>query len=555
MAQEVTVNVVVKGTKKAKKEIDKLDDSAKKTAGGFKGLSKDIGTAWGDVEIFGTSLNGVKEGFVASGKTAKAMFKTIKIGLISTGIGVFLIAIGSLVAWFKKSKEGAEKLETIFTKIGVTLSVIGERFVTLGSSLKNLFSGNFKQAGQDLKNTFKGVGDEIKREIDLTLNLKQATKELGKSTKDLTIETVKRKTELNALNRIARDTNKTEQERIEAQEKAGQIEADLFGKRQANATEELRILKERMSMKGDDMKQSKADLDKQAELELKLITLEAEGIELSVVNAEKIKAIRDQELADRTAIADEVLAEIEAKKKLAEQEVVKAKEKADRLAELKAQEKANLLEIELQAGKTQEELELYLAEQKYIQLKAQAEEFGVSINNITSQYEKEKLEIKKKFAKAEVEAEDKKNEIIRDSAMNLFGAITSGQEKGSKTWKKMATAQALMNTYLGVTTALKDPELPAIARWLNVATVLVTGMQNVQAIKNTTLDGSGGGSDTVSGPTGIGGEGILGDAMIPNQLTEQLSDVTEQPVQAYVVETDISNSQALQEELNLQTTL
>ena len=77
-------------------------------------------------------------------------------------------------------------------------------------------------------------------------------------------------------------------------------------------------------------------------------------------------------------------------------------------------------------------------------------------------------------------------------------------------------------------------------------------------MKTDPVSGSGGGGDVPSAsggaappsPTGIGGE-----SLIPSQLTEQLSDTGTQPVQAYVVETDISESQALQQELDLQTTL
>ena len=44
--------------------------------------------------------------------------------------------------------------------------------------------------------------------------------------------------------------------------------------------------------------------------------------------------------------------------------------------------------------------------------------------------------------------------------------------------------------------------------------------------------------------------------MIPQQLTETIeSEQQDQTIQAYVVENDISNAQALQEELETQATL
>ena len=122
----------------------------------------------------------------------------------------------------------------------------------------------------------------------------------------------------------------------------------------------------------------------------------------------------------------------------------------------------------------------------------------------------------------------------------------------------MAKAQALVNMYLGITSALKDPEMPWFARIANAAAVAIAGRNNIKSISATKMSGDEGEGEEgdVPSPTGVGGifSGNAG-SMIPNQLTEEVVDTSQQPVQAYVVETDISNSQALQEELDLQTTL
>ena len=113
-----------------------------------------------------------------------------------------------------------------------------------------------------------------------------------------------------------------------------------------------------------------------------------------------------------------------------------------------------------------------------------------------------------------------------------------------------------MNTYQGITLALASSPPPF--NLIAAATAGATGFKAVKDIMktdptnpspDTSNDVSGGGNNAPS-PTGIGGE-----SLIPSQLTEQLSDTGTQPVQAYVVETDISESQALQQELDLQTTL
>tara|TARA_R110001583_G_scaffold51316_1_gene160302 strand:+ start:8006 stop:9655 length:1650 start_codon:yes stop_codon:yes gene_type:complete len=180
------------------------------------------------------------------------------------------------------------------------------------------------------------------------------------------------------------------------------------------------------------------------------------------------------------------------------------------------------------------------------QLMEQARKNGQGQTEVLDFIERKKGDIRKKY-----------RDINLQAAGAVFGALAGMNKQGSKNWKKLATGQALINTFLGVTKALSDKEMPFFARIAGAATQLIMGMTNVTKIKNTDME-SGGSPDTSATtstptPTGIGAMN-LGD-MIPNQLTEELTDTTTQPVQAYVVETDISNSQALQEELNLQTTL
>ena len=66
-------------------------------------VSKDAAGLAGEFKVMGVSLNSLKAGFIAAGRTAKASFATMKAGLISTGIGAFVILIGSLVTYFKNT--------------------------------------------------------------------------------------------------------------------------------------------------------------------------------------------------------------------------------------------------------------------------------------------------------------------------------------------------------------------------------------------------------------------------------------------------------------------
>ena len=123
--------------------------------------------------------------------------------------------------------------------------------------------------------------------------------------------------------------------------------------------------------------------------------------------------------------------------------------------------------------------------------------------------------------------------------------------------KALAVGQALINTYSAATAALAPPPTGAgpIFGPIAAAGAVAAGLANVKKIVSTKLPGvSGDSAPTASADiptTSVGGIGGL----VPNLEAISPPDISQQPVQAFVVENDISNSQALQEELEIQATL
>ena len=131
------------------------------------------------------------------------------------------------------------------------------------------------------------------------------------------------------------------------------------------------------------------------------------------------------------------------------------------------------------------------------------------------------------------------------------------EEEAIKREKRNALFQLLIDSAQGVAAAIKagsglvwPANLAAIAS--GVATVLA-GIASAKAILNKVPGGDGGDSGTDSvDVTSVGG---IGGNLIPNMNAITPPDIGTQPVQAFVVENDISNAQALQEELDIQATL
>lgn len=172
-------------------------------------------------------LSGVKEEMVAvtsgtSGLTK--VLKLLKVALVSTGIGALVVALGSLVSWFTKTQKGVETANKIMGAFGATVNVIIDRVSKLGSALVNLFNGNFKQAGEDAKAVFSGIGKEIADETKQAWKLAEVLNEIDKKEVMLSMSRAANRAEIEKLKKAADDQTLSTQERIKAAEKAAEIE-------------------------------------------------------------------------------------------------------------------------------------------------------------------------------------------------------------------------------------------------------------------------------------------------------------------------------------------
>jgi len=258
-----------------------------------KELTNEASNAAGEFQVMGVSLNGVKKGFASAAVTAKGMFGSIKSGLISTGIGAFVVLIGSLVAFFTKTKKGAELLEVAFAGIGAAINVITDRVAKFGGAIVKLFKGDVKGALGDVKGAFSGIGTEIANDTKQAIALKQALQNLTDEQRNLNVEVAQSIAFIEQQKLIAEDITKTYAEREEAATKAFDKETELESKRIELAEEAVRIEKERQST----IVPMAEDLDALAELEINLANVrqESAGRQISLQNF--LNGLRNEELS------------------------------------------------------------------------------------------------------------------------------------------------------------------------------------------------------------------------------------------------------------------
>jgi hypothetical protein len=547
MAEVRTVKLVA-DTKGAVKSVEKLTDAEKKRIAQMKEQEKEQQKLIDSMGVFGMSIGGLKANFKGMKTAASLAFKSIKAGLIATGIGAFVVALGAVGTFFTQTKRGAEILETALAGLGSAFKVIVDRVSQFGSGIVKLFKGKWKEGAKDMLSSFQGIGKEIKEDVKLTTELSKATIALRDNQRELNVETAKRRAEVEALKLIAEDVTKSESERLEAAEKAFQIEQDLLNKRVENAEEAVRIQQEQMAT-GENTAE---DLDKLAELEIALFNIQQESGTKQIELNNKINAIK-QETINKTKEQEQ--AEKDAEKAL-DSYLAKKTEESNKISnDYEAVTNRNLTARE----KEEKEVKAHFEKLKNASVQAYLDGQISSEQAVKDAiaFKKEETDALKKIEKDYSKAsttitkltEEEKVQIISGALGNIAGAL--GEE--SKAAKGLAVAQALIDTYAGATKALAQG---GIFGTVAAAGIVAAGLGNVKKIVSTKLPGVSD-SSTPSTPdadiptTSVGGIGGL----VPNVEAISPPDISQQPVQAFVVENDISNSQALQEELEIQATL
>ena len=336
-------------------------------------------------------------------------------------------------------------------------------------------------------------------------------------------------------------------------------------------TEEIR---EETKAMGELTKQLQAVRD--SEMEMVVVRAEANRIiaESRLLAEDETRSLKDRLVALKAAVAEEqrvaeIELDIQQRKVDALQAVIDlGKSSEEDLVNL-ANERAAL--IDLQTSSTQRQLrvtrELNTMERELLadNKKRGEQETAISLKKIDN-FGKEKqslddlMKSRKKMIGELSDFEIKTEQLTADSKRNIIatsmGQISSLLGKESKAGKALAVGQALINTYQGATKALAQG---GIFGAIGAAGVVAAGMASVKQIVSTKLPGAEGGGGVAAAapspsiPMAAGGMGALDVNMEAVEQPTLGGDT--QPAQAYVVENDISNAQALQQELDIQATL
>ena len=516
-------------------------------------LTKEASNAAGEFKVMGVSLNGVKKAFASAAVTAKGMFGSIKAGLLSTGIGIFLVAIGSLVQYFKDSEEGASKLKQITSALGVVFGNFTDIISNLGKLLFETFSNPkkaiadlweaiktnlinrveglvdvFKAVGKIIQSTFTldwegvkegmldygeslaqvatGVDDVFNKTKNGINNVIDAAKELSAVTKKEIAQAIQLEKDRLALQIFEREAivekARTEKDMMELRLKARDFETfaaeeRLGFMREANvlAAEQLEkdlfVAKEKLRFQVEENSYSKST---QQNLDDEA-ALQAAVFNLEKSNFSERKRLKSEEQA--------IVKEIAANNKITEKERIDSEK------------------LDLQA----------FTDFKLERIKYETdEEFKI------------RIEAAKKLANEEKEIA-KAVETFKEATIKQgFGAAAAITAENVYLSKGVAAAQVIYNTQQGImaamgATSVADKLLPYPLRLANAISTGVMGAAALSTIMSTSPTGG-----VNNPPPSTGGGGTPAPQMMSGAF-DISGGVAPEATKAYVVTDEMSNSQ------------
>lgn len=371
-------------------------------------------------------LSGAQKAGAVTTNALSGALKILKLAFAATGIGLVVLAIISLVSYFSKTQEGADKLSKVLAAVGAVIDVLVDRISAFGGAIVQFFSGDFSGGFDKMKQALSGLGDEMIREAGLAYDLEAAFQAVEDREIGLIKTQAERKKSIEELRLAAKDETKDLKDRARLLEQAGNLEKDVLKDQLEIAKERARISAERLALGESTRAEIKAD----AELAAQVIELETQSLKLQrSIEAEKqglLKRSRAEgKAANDARLKDQVEAyntELEIFKTV---NAEKLKTNIEALQELKAKE-LEIIQEKLDNGLIRERaavLERLKVDNKYLEGKAAIDEAELArvqefedrkksledrirLAKITDEREREEFRIEQEYEKHLLELEN-----------------------------------------------------------------------------------------------------------------------------------------------------
>lgn len=341
------------GTKEWNETLSKLKD---KTAqiNGIKNEIKGVGDAMEQnkpamsvYSIFSKNISvagvNVSDLTAKLGEKKKALggvtsaFGSVRNAIIATGIGALILAITAVVAVFKRTEEGAEKLERIMGGLGAAFDVIIGLVTDVGSALISIFTeptaafakfvdfiahpiDGIKKMGSAVAETAKQAINAASAQAALTGELQK----LDDAEREVAKTLSKNQTEIDKLIIQSKNRTITEKERIDMLDKASKLENQNLAMEQEGSNKRVSIIERQNALKKKAGVLRDEDEDKFKDAILKRDQLERDSLVLQEKIINRKDALQDAVIKKQEQVKEKHKKLLEEIDKLEEQAYLKS---------------------------------------------------------------------------------------------------------------------------------------------------------------------------------------------------------------------------------------
>lgn len=461
-AQEINA-VIDQNTAKIKTNVSAIEQQ-KINIGNYRSALDGVHPALGKV---GQGLEAGASGFKAM--TLQAL------QFIATPIGAILAALVAVFALLKAalSQNDAlmDKFENVTKAVSVVLEVVVNRVAKLGEALIALAQGNFSEALNKTSEAFSGLADEIANAVTQQQLFLDASRDLADSQRNLRIEAARQENVIRQLVVAAKNRNLTFDEQEEKLRQALKLEQELVRQREDLARRDLVITARQLRVSKEFQQQANETFDQYIERLLNSSALGDEELDKIVDKVEALEQARGSSLAFQEKVENS-LATIQEKR-------AEALEKQNEaLAEQQALQRAIDRQNQNVDASTDDPL---------------IDAFETRANVITNIEDRLQADLKKRRdaaaleeiqrAKASAALLEQKEREKLGIIQNTIGQAASLFEEDSEAYKGLATAQALINTYLAATAALASgSKINPVFGIISAAVAVANGLASVAKI-------------------------------------------------------------------------
>jgi hypothetical protein len=472
------LNISTEQGKKRAQEINAvIDQNTSKIKANVSAVERqraNIGNYKSALDGVHPALGKVGEGLEAGTTGFKAMTMQA-LRFIATPIGAILAALVTVFTLLKtavsQNSEVLDKFENITNAVGTVMQVIIGRVGKLGEALIALASGDIQGALKLTKESFTGIADEIGNAVRQQQLFLDLSRDLEDAQRALRIETAKQENEIRRLEQASKNVNLTLDEQEELLRRGLALQRELVAKREENAQKDLVITARTLRANKEFQQQENENFEQYINRLLTGGKLSDKELDKLVDKIEALEQARGSSLAFQAKLENDLA-------KIQEKRAAQLEKQNAALAEQAALERANRrLQGEVDTSTEDPLIGAFETRAKVIT------DIGERMNKERIDREKETdLEIirnKKAAAALEEEIEKSKLQVIQDAA----GAASQFFEEDTAAYRTLASAQALINTYLAATAALASgSKINPVFGIIAAATAVANGLAAVARI-------------------------------------------------------------------------